>query len=363
MRRLAVGVALVAVAVMLMAASPAWAIYTITPNCVVGGQSVVCGSAWYVSPVELYWTWLPAGGTAAPNTCVTQSFSTDTSTEAACDVSGPDGSGSGGQPIHIEISSPTATVAPNRAPDSNGWYNHAVTGAVSFASFSGMSSCTSTTYSGAATTSATVGATCLDNAGKTVNAVSAPFAYDATAPTLTVAANPGDQNVALSWQAGGDVAPIASVQVTRSDGPTVYDGTGTNFNDAHVKNGAHYTYTITARDVAGNVTTQTVGATPNPRLLSPALGAHVSTPPMLSWTAAPGATYYNVQLFRADPKKVLSMWPKLASLQLRRTWRFDGRRFRLKPGKYRWYVWPGFGKRKVGRYGHMIGSGTFVVVR
>jgi hypothetical protein len=84
---------------------------------------------------------------------------------------------------------------------------------------------------------------------------------------------------------------------------------------------------------------------------------------MLSWTAAPGATYYNVQLFRADPKKVLSMWPKRASLQLRRTWRFDGHRFRLKPGKYRWYVWPGFGKRKAGRYGHMIGSGTFVVVR
>ncbi len=193
--------------------------------------------------------------------------------------------------------------------------------------------------------------------------MSAPFAYDATPPTLTAAANPGDQNVALSWQAGGDVAPIASVQVTRSDGPTVYDGTGSNFNDAHVKNGVHYTYTITARDVAGNVTTQTVGATPNPRLLSPALNAHLSTPPMLSWTPAPGATYYNVQLFRADPKKVLSMWPKLASLQLRRTWRFDGRRFRLKPGKYRWYVWPGFGKRKAGRYGHMIGSGTFVVVR
>ena len=211
--------------------------------------------------------------------------------------------------------------------------------------------------------------TCIDNAGKTVAAVSAPFAYDPTPPTLTAAANPGDQNVALSWQAGGDVAPIAAVQVTRAGGTsaaavaTVYSGTGSGFNDTHLKNGAHYTYTITARDMAGNVTTQTVGATPNPRLLSPALNAHLSAPPMLSWTPAPGATYYNVQLFRADPRKVLSMWPKLASLQLRPTWRFDGHRFRLKPGKYRWYVWPGFGKRKAGRYGHMIGSGTFVVVR
>jgi hypothetical protein len=84
---------------------------------------------------------------------------------------------------------------------------------------------------------------------------------------------------------------------------------------------------------------------------------------MLTWTTVPGATYYNVQLFRADPTKLLSIWPKHAGLQLRRTWRFDGRRYRLKPGKYRWYVWPGFGRRSAGRYGHMIGSGTFVVVR
>ena len=175
--------------------------------------------------------------------------------------------------------------------------------------------------------------------------------------------------MALSWQAGGDVAPIASVHVTRSGGTnaagvaTVYSGTGTSFNDTRLKNGVHYTYTITARDVAGNATVQTIAATPQARLLSPAVNAHLSAPPMLSWTAVPGATYYNVQLFRADPTKVLSIWPKHAGLQLHRTWRFDSRRYRLKPGKYRWYVWPGFGRRSVGRYGHMVGSGTFVVVR
>ena len=52
-----------------------------------------------------------------------------------------------------------------------------------------------------------------------------------------------------------------------------------------------------------------------------------------------------------------------ASLQLHRTWRFDGRRYHLKPGRYKWYVWPGFGKRKAARYGQMVGSGTFIVVR
>ena len=220
-----------------------------------------------------------------------------------------------------------------------------------------------------ATTSATVAATCIDNAGKTVTAVSAPFAYDATPPALSATATAGDQSVALSWQAAGDVAPIASVQVTRRGGTTaaaaatVYSGDGSGFTETHLKNGVHYTYTITARDAAGNVAVQTLAATPAERLLSPTANAHVAAPPMLTWTAVPGATYYNVQLFRADPTKVLSIWPKHAGLQLHRTWRFDGRRYRLKPGKYRWYVWPGFGRRSAGRYGHMVGSGTFVVVR
>jgi hypothetical protein len=272
-------------------------------------------------------------------------------------------------PFNVETSSPTATVAPNRAPDSNGWYNYAVAGAVSASSFSGIASCTPTTYAGAPTTTATVAATCVDHAGKTVTAVSAPFAYDATPPTLSATATAGDQSVALSWQAAGDVAPIALVQVTRTGGTTaaaaatVYSGAGSGFTETHLKNGVHYTYTITARDAAGNVAVQTVAATPAERLLSPTANAHVTAPPMLTWTTVPGATYYNVQLFRADPTKLLSIWPKHAGLQLRRTWRFDGRRYRLKPGKYRWYVWPGFGRRSAGRYGHMIGSGTFVVVR
>jgi len=68
-----------------------------------------------------------------------------------------------------------------------------------------------------------------------------------------------------------------------------------------------------------------------------------------------------VQLYRHG--KVLSLWPKHASLQLRREWKFDGRRYHLKPGRYRWYVWPGFGRRSAGRYGGVIGQGMFIVVR
>jgi hypothetical protein len=73
------------------------------------------------------------------------------------------------------------------------------------------------------------------------------------------------------------------------------------------------------------------------------------------------ATYYNVQLYRGG--KVLSEWPTRPTLELKYAWKFAGRGYRLRPGRYRWYVWPGFGKKAAGRYGTLIGTGTFVVAR
>ena len=35
----------------------------------------------------------------------------------------------------------------------------------------------------------------------------------------------------------------------------------------------------------------------------------------------------------------------------------------LVPGRYRWYVWPGIGQLADGRYGDLLGSHVFVVVR
>ncbi|MGZ4181457.1 MAG: hypothetical protein ACXVUL_12360 [Solirubrobacteraceae bacterium] len=169
----------------------------------------------------------------------------------------------------------------------------------------------------------------------------------------------------MSWSAT-DIAPIASVTVIRTPGvgrvkaSTVYTGVGGVFRDDKVRDNRHYIYTIIARDQAGNTSVKTIGVTPNPRLLAPLANAHVSSPPLLSWTPVRNATYYNVQLFRSG--KVLSAWPKHATFHLRGTWKFDGRRYRLKPGRYTWYVWPGFGKRSAAHYGRVIGQGTFVVM-
>ena len=63
--------------------------------------------------------------------------------------------------------------------------------------------------------------------------------------------------------------------------------------------------------------------------------------PRLAWVAARGATYYNVQLFRAG-HKILSLWPKVNNVQLPQAWRFGGHRYQLSHATYTWYVWPGW---------------------
>ena len=60
---------------------------------------------------------------------------------------------------------------------------------------------------------------------------------------------------------------------------------------------------------------------------------------------------------------MLSLWPATTSLQLKRTWTYLDDRFRLVPGPYRWYVFPGLGDRAANRYGPLLGGSTFHVVR
>jgi hypothetical protein len=327
------------------------------------------------------------------------------------------------------------SVSPSRPADSNGWYNHPVTASVSGSSFSGIASCTPTTYSGPDSTSATVNGSCIDNAGKVAGA-SVSFRYDTTPPTITGAvpsrppdfngwynhpvnfvfngtdaisgiescstvtyagpdngnaqvvgscrdragnvaslavplhyqATPpslvadvdtGDRIVSLHWQASAGVEIVRSPGLNGARASVLYEGDAGSFNDTRVRDGVRYTYTLTAQDQAGNVTTRTVSLTPGARLLAPPPNEHLTSPPLLRWTPVRGASYYNVQIFHGG--KVLSTWTAHPSLRLKRSWSFGGRRYRLKPGRYLWYVWPGFGTRAAARYGQLIGKGAFVV--
>jgi hypothetical protein len=75
------------------------------------------------------------------------------------------------------------------------------------------------------------------------------------------------------------------------------------------------------------------------------------------WTPIKRAGYYNVQLVRG--KKILSAWPRTNHFQVPRSWVYQGHRYRLHRGVYRWYVWPGFGAFSANRYGSVLGGSSF----
>jgi hypothetical protein len=268
--------------------------------------------------------------------------------------------------IHLDKTAPAVSgVAPSRGPDANGWYRSPVS--VSFFgtdATSGIEGCSSGTYSGPDAASASVIGSCWDRAGNFSAPSEFGLRYDSTPPAVTeLDADGRDDVVRLHWAVSG----ATQVEVWRSPGregaarSVVSRGADGTTLDRHVRNGRRYDYSLVALDDAGNITTRTFSATPGRRLLSPANGVTVDGPPTLRWTEVRGARYYNVQLLR-NGRKVLSAWPSKPRLELDRTWRFDGHRFRLRAGRrYTWLVWPGRGKRSRNDYGPLIGRGTFTV--
>jgi hypothetical protein len=338
---------------------------TLSVTCSPGLPGGACdqSGAWETTPVTVTWHVDPVPVTTTG--CVSQTY-TEVATTVSCSVTwAPSGNASISFPLNVETSSPSATAEPDRPPDANGWYNHPVTVTLSGTAFSQIASCTAAqTYAGPATTGTALAGTCTDNAGKTASA-SFPFRYDATPPTLTVSSQPADRLAGLSWRATSGPAPLAPIQITRRPGlkraasSVLYSGDHRSYQDRQVRNGTTYTYTITAIDQAGNLAQRTVRVRPGIRLLSPVPNARLGAPPTLRWTEIPKASYYNVQLFRGS--KILSAWPTHASLKLPRTWRFAGKRHRLAPGRYRWYVWPGYGPQRAARYGKALGHATFII--
>ncbi len=339
-----------------------------TPTVSVGASRAADFNGWYTRPVTAAESASSFSGVAA---CTPSTYSGPDTASATVSATCTDNAGktvsATSKAFPYEGSNPIITIAPARAPDSNGWYNHPVAAAVKGSSFSGIAACTPTTYIGPASSKATVGGSCTDEAGKTVSARSGAFRYDASPPALKVTVAPADRIVGLRW-ATTDVARVSMVKIMRAPGrrrgvpAVVYSADGTAYADRGVRNGVRYRYTLIARDRAGNVGRESVVVTPGPRLLAPGRDARMAVAPLLRWTPVRGASYYNVQLYRGR-QKILSVWPAQARLRLNQKWSFNGHRYRLRPGPYRWYVWPGFGGRAAGRYGHAIGNTRFVFVR
>jgi len=346
-RRWRLGMAglLAGLAVVVGSAGAARADDSVTAMC----NSQPCADQWYTVPVFLSWSW--TGGSANPP-CSEQYYSSDVEQTVSCTVVFPDGSTTRNYILRIEISSPTGTAAAVRPPDSNGWYNHPVTVQFGIDSISGQASCTAPiTYSGPSAANVTLSGSCTDNAGKSATA-SASFNYDATPPTIT-AATPSRRPdydgsythaVVFTFHGSDGLSGIERCQTVPYSGPASGWVTGGCW------------------DRAGNYASRSFWV-PYLAVISQARAARASVgavPLLLRWRPRWHASYYNVQIYRAG-RKILSRWPAAALLLVARRWWFDRHLFRLKPGRYRWYVWPGYGPRAADRYGPMIVSRSFTV--
>jgi hypothetical protein len=209
----------------------------------------------------------------------------------------------------------------------------------------------------------------------TVLPLGTPAPPTPTPPTLpadvtNVKVTPLDGAVRIQWSAGGrEVMVTRSTSATRSlsavgDETVVYRGTASSYTDRGLTNGVEYRYVVMAVDAAGNHSAG-VAAVVVPRrnlLKSPMDGASLKKAPKLVWALDPEAQYYNAQLL-LNGKKILSAWPTKPAFTLKKTWKFDGRKYTLKPGVYTWFVWPGYGARSAVDYGDLMGSRTFRIVR
>jgi hypothetical protein len=243
---------------------------------------------------------------------------------------------------------------------------------------SGFSPCASPqTYAGLGDGTHTFRVQAVDAAG---NADTTPTAYSweivGVGPATTDRTPPGNvkrlrRNVhygmlKLAWARPSDsdfdhVKVLVSTSAKSPPRTLVYTGKAYGYTNKRFKNGLYYRYAVLSYDRAGNASRGAAVVVPPSILLrSPRDRAVVKSPPRLLWAPVPKATFYNVQLYSTNAK-LLSAWPGKAKLTLTRRWTYAGRRFELKRGLYRWFVWPGFGPRAKARYGQLLGQGTFRV--
>jgi hypothetical protein len=321
-------------------------------------------NGWYTTNVTINWAF--DGPVESTSGCEAVTISADTPGRTfVCSATRDGFTTTVSKTFKVDKTAPSVSTALERQPDANGWYNHALT--VAFTGTdgtSGIESCSSVRYAGPDNAAAFVAGLCKDQAGNT-SPGSHSFKYDATAPSLfAVSATPGNRSAEVAWRASSDTTLVEILRAPGKDGQgetVVYRGSARGYRDTGLTVGRNYEYRVTGFDEASNQTQQTIKIVATGALLSPAPAAHVTSPPNLVWTPVKGARYYNVQLLRG--RKVLSAWPARPGFQLRRTWMYNGRRYRLQPGVYRWYVWPGIGRVSAGRYGRLLGSSTFVVTK
>ena len=315
--------------------------------------------------------WSVTGSVVSATGCspATKVFGPANGAKLTCTVETSDGgtTSSTTKPIKIDADPPTAVAAAaSRAPDANGWYNHAVgIGWQGADATSGIAGCSKVTYAGPDNGAAAVGGGCTDNAG---NFASTAFGlrYDATAPTVTgLSVDSKDGADVVEWKSssGDDTAVVSRVPRVGGAERLVFRGAGGRFVDKTIRDGIEYRYVVRTIDQAANESKAvTVVAVPKVVTLGkPKYVPRVAAQPILRMPRVRGATYYHVQLFRRG-KRILAAWPRRRELSLRRAWVWSGRRYKLTPGRYRWFAWAGYGSRSAARY-KLLGKDDFILTR
>jgi hypothetical protein len=323
-------------------------------------------NGWYTTDVRVRWQVEdPESPDFTTSGCDTEDVTIEPGGWIDCTAESSGGRRKEERLIRLDKTAAVVSAVLERQPDANGWYNRPFT--VTFTgtdATSGIQSCTSVRYGGPDNAAAAVAGSCIDVAGNVTNA-SHSFKYDATAPTVfAVTKKPGNRSAKVAWRKSTDTQLVEVMRAPGRNGQgesAVYRGSEAGFRDTGLVVGRKYVYRVIGVDEAANRAEQKVDLVATGALLSPTPAERVSSPPNLVWTAVKRASYYNVQLIRG--RKVLSAWPAHPGFQLRRTWTYNGRRYRLRPGVYRWYVWPGRGRRSAARFGRLLGSSTFVVTR
>jgi hypothetical protein len=203
--------------------------YTLNPASPPTGSN-----GWYRSNVTLTWsvTENESPETLGKTGCVDQNITSDQQ-ETTYSCSATSEGGTAGQvdvKIKRDATAPTnVSGSPDRAPDSNGWYNSSV--GFTFTgddATSGIAGCSTASYSGPDGQNKTVSGKCTDNAGNDSAAVnSSAIDYDATRPTsgVTGVSNGAVYTIGAVPQAGcntldnlSGVATQATLEVVSGSG-------------------------------------------------------------------------------------------------------------------------------------------------
>jgi probable HAF family extracellular repeat protein len=208
-------------------------------------------NGWYTGDVSLSWAVDSSLPITAKTGCAAHTFSANTKgTLRTCTATNSAGTNSASETIMIDMTAPTVRTSASPGANAAGWNKGAVT--LTFLgsdSTSGIKACTPPVVLSAEGTGQSASGNCTNNAGL-ASAVTSPVVnIDLTPPTTSVvvpangATYAKKSSVLASYSCADALSGVASCTGTVATGLAIATGTaGTK------------TFTVTARDVAGNST-------------------------------------------------------------------------------------------------------------